>query len=106
MQLSARRETNKARNRFRRTKNKEDGRKWKDQEKKYRGKIKKCKRNTWRKFVVEADEKKIWKLKKYMDSIPMSSYIPTINETAASNDQKAEIFKSTFFPPPPPADLN
>jgi len=56
--------------------------------------------------VVEADEKTIWKLKKYMDSTPMSSYIPMINETAASNDEKAEIFKLTFFPPPPLADLS
>ena len=56
--------------------------------------------------MKEADEKRIWKFKKYMDSTPTSSYIPTINETAASNDEKAEIFKSTFFPPPPPADLS
>jgi hypothetical protein len=104
--MKARKEMNKVRNRFRRTKNEEDQRIWKDREKKYKGKIKKCKRNTWRKFVVEADEKTIWKLKKYMDSTPMSSYIPTINETAASNDEKAEIFRSTFFPLPPPADLS
>src|SRR5579859_4500482 len=53
------------------------------------------------KFVKESDEKTIWKLKKYMDSdTPTSSYIATLNETVTSNDQKAEIFKSTFFPPP------
>jgi hypothetical protein len=101
----ARRETNKARNKFKKTGNEEHKRAWKERERKYRGKIKKAKRSTWRKFVKEADEKTIWKLKKYMDSTPTSSYIPTINETAASNDEKAEIFKSTFFPPPPPADL-
>jgi hypothetical protein len=102
----ARREMNNARNRFRRMGNEEDCRICKDREKEYRGKIKQCKRNTWRKFMKEADEKTIWKLKKYMDSTPTSSYIPTINETAASNDEKAEIFKSTFFPLPPQADLN
>jgi hypothetical protein len=102
----ARRKTNKARNRVRRTENEEDWRIWKDREKEYRGKIKKCKRNTRRKFVKEADEKTIWKIKKYLDSAPTLFYIPTINETVASNDEKAEIFTSTFFPPPPPADLS
>jgi hypothetical protein len=102
----ARRETNKARNKFKRSNSEVHQKAWKEKERKYRGMIKKFKRNTWRKFVKEADEKTIWKLKKYMDSTPISSYIPTINETAASNDEKAEIFKSTFFPPPPPADLS
>jgi exonuclease III len=102
----ARRETNKARNKFKRTGNEEHQKVWKKREREYRAKIKKAKRRTWRKFVKEANEKTIWKLKKYMDSTPTSSYIPTINETAASNDEKAEIFKSTFFPPPPPADLS
>jgi len=40
-----------------------------------------------------------------MDSIPTITYIPTIG-TAASNDEKAETFRSTFFPQLPPADLN
>jgi hypothetical protein len=102
----ARRETNKARNKFKRSNSEVHQKAWKEKERKYRGMIKKFKRNTWRKFVKEADEKTIWKLKKYMDSTPISSYIPTINETAASNDEKAEIFKSTFLPPPPPADLS
>jgi len=64
------------------------------------------KRSTWRKFVKEADEKMIWKVKKYMDSTPMSSYILAINEMTASNDEKVEIFQSTFFPPPPLVDLS
>jgi ribonuclease HI len=103
----ARKETNKAKNKFRRTENEEYRKKWKDSEKAYKRMIKKSKRNTWRKFVKEADEKTIWKLKKYIDSdTPTSSYIPTINSTAPSNDEKAEIFRATFFPPPPPADLS
>jgi hypothetical protein len=57
--------------------------------------------------VEEADETTIWKLKKYMDAgTPTSLYIPMINETAASEDVKAEIFRETFFPPPPAADLS
>src|SRR5579859_7734998 len=103
----AQRETNKARNRFKRTRDRQQEDIWKRKEKEYRGKIKKAKRTTWRKFVKEADEKTIWKLKKYMDSdTPTSSYIATLNETVTSNDEKAEIFKSMFFPPPPPADLS
>lgn len=103
----ARRETNKARNRFKRTGDEIQGELWKRKEKEYRGKIKKAKKITWRKFVKEADEKTIWKLKKYMDSdTPTSSYITTLNGTVSSNDEKVEIFKSTFFPLPPPADLS
>ena len=102
----ARKQMNKVRNKFKRTRYEEHQRIWKAQEREYRGKIKKYKRNMWRKFVKEADEKSIWQIKKYMDSIPISSYILTINETAASNDEKAEIFKETFFPPFPPADLS
>src|SRR5579859_1041882 len=81
----ARRETNKARNKFKRTGYEEHRESWKGREKEYRAKIKRSKRSTWRKFVKEADETTIWKLKMYMDSTPTSSYIPTINETATSN---------------------
>ena len=104
--MEIRKETNKARNKFKRTRKEEHKSIWKEKERKYKRKIKKAKRSTWRKFVKEADEKMIWKLKKYMDSIPMSSYIPMINEMTASNDEKVEIFKSTFFPPPSSADLS
>jgi exonuclease III len=101
-----RREASKARNRFKRTRDEECRREWREKEKAYKRGIKKCKRKTWRKFVKEADERSIWKIKKYMDSgVLVSTYIPTINETASSNDDKAEIFRATFFPPPPPADL-
>ena len=103
----ARKETNKARNKFRRTQAEEDRQRWKSKEKIYKREIKKCKRDTWRKFVKEADETTIWKLKKYIDSdTPTSPFIPTLNKTASSNDEKAEILRATFFPPPPPADLS
>ena len=103
----ARRETNKARNKFKRTRDREQEEAGKRKEKEYREKIKKAKRITWRKFVKEADEKTIWKLKKYMESdTPTPSYIATLNETVTSNDEKAEIFKSTFFPLLPSADLS
>jgi len=40
-----------------------------------------------------------------MDSTPSSTHILTLG-TAASNDEKAEIFRLIFFPKPSPADLN
>jgi Reverse transcriptase (RNA-dependent DNA polymerase) len=73
--------------------------------KEYKTKIKKAKEKKWRKFIKEADEITIWKLK-YLDTASMSTYIPMINGTAASNNEKAEIFRATFFPQPPPANLS
>jgi hypothetical protein len=105
----ARKDTNKARNKFRRSKMEENKKIWKSKEKIYRKEIKKDKRMMWRKFVKEVDEKTICKLKRYIDSdTPQSSFIPTINETASSssNDDKAKIIRATFFPLPPPADLS
>jgi len=56
--------------------------------------------------VKEADEATIWKVKKYLDTTPTSIYISTITGSAASNDEKAEILRTTFFPQPPQADLS
>ena len=36
----------------------------------------------------------------------MSTFIPTLNETATTNEAKADEFQKTFFPPLPPADLS
>ena len=47
-----------------------------------------------------ADEKSIWQVKKYLNSTPTQSYMPTLDTTAASNKAKAEKFQSTFFPQP------
>ena len=63
-------------------------------------------RSSWRKFVGEADEESIWKLKKYLDTTPTSTYIPTLDGTAASNEQKLKLLQSKFFPQPPYADLS
>ena len=53
-----------------------------------------------------ADEKSIWKVKKYMNSTPTQPYIPTLNGTAATNESKIQEFIKTFFPEPPPADTS
>ena len=44
-------------------------------------------------------------LKKYIDSMPIPSYIPIINNATPIED-KAAAFKATFFPPLPLADLS
>ena len=62
-------------------------------------------RNTWQKFVSEADEHSLWKVNKYLNSIPTNTYIPTLEGEAANNKQKTNSLKKIFFPPPPPADL-
>jgi len=89
-------ETNQWRNRYRRTK----------LNKIYQQKLKDAQRQTWRSFVEAADEKTIWNIKKYMNSMPTQHYIPTLNETVAKSEEKAQEFINTFFPPPPPADLS
>ena len=40
-----------------------------------------------------------------MESVPTSTYIPTLNGHATSNEEKTKEFKEAFFPPPPPANL-
>jgi len=74
---------------------------WQERKQEYKARIKAVKEEKWREFVKEANEKMIWTLKKYMDSTPTSLYIPNLNGTAASNEQKAKLFQSTFFPQPP-----
>ena len=64
------------------------------------------KRNTWQNFVSKADERDIWKVNKYLNSIPTNTYIPTLEGKAATNVQKTETLSRTFFPPPPAADLS
>jgi len=101
-----RKATNKARNRFRRTRNNEDHLLWKEKKNLFRKSIKEAKQKTWREFVENADEKSIWQVKKYMNATPTQAYVPTLKDTATSNEIKAKEFQATFFPPPPPADTS
>jgi Reverse transcriptase (RNA-dependent DNA polymerase). len=56
-------------------------------------------------IVEEADERTIWTVKKYLDTKPTQQYIGKINN-ATSDSEKAQEFHTTFFPPPPEADLS
>jgi len=102
----SRKEVNCLRNRYRRTRNEAYGNEWRIQKRIYETEIKKAKEKTWREFTKEADENTIWLLKKYLTSRPTQPFIPTLNETAAGNKQKAKLLHETFFPPPPDADLS
>ena len=95
---------NKSRNIYRRTGRNEDKEKWKKERNEYHNSIKQAKVKTWRDFVSTADETTIWQVKKYMDTIPTTTYIPTLQGGAATNDQKTESFQKAFFPPPPNAN--
>src|SRR5271170_5465139 len=64
-----------------------------------------AKETKWKEFVEEADERTIWTVKKYLDTTPTQQYIGKINNATTDAD-KAQEFHTTFFPPPPNADLD
>jgi hypothetical protein len=71
--------------------------------------VRNAKYNTWKQFVESADEKSIWTIKKYMNSKPTQHYIPTINNTATTNEEKAAQFREALLPSLstlPPADTS
>ena len=100
-----RKHVNRARNRYRRTRSESDGDEWREYRTVYKREIRQAKNRKWKEFIEEADEKTIWLAKKYIDKPPSPYYIPTING-ATSNEGKANEFKETFFPPPPPANID
>ena len=101
-----RREVNRKRNLYRRTRNERECAAWRSARDEYRHEIKQAKERTWRQFIEDADERTIWTAKKYLDSLPTPHYIPTLNNTANTNEEKAAEFQANFFPPPPTADLS
>jgi len=99
-------ETQRARRRFKKYGRQEDEDAWKEHRRIYYRKINESKRDTWQKFVGEADERDIWKVNKYLNSTPTNTYIPTLEGQAATNTQKTDVLSKAFFLPPPPADLS
>ena len=93
-----RKELNQMRNSHSRTYSNVDWTEWKKKRNEYNQKVRNAKYNTWREFVEAADEKSIWTIKKYMDSKPTQHYIPTINETATTNEEKAIQFREVLLP--------
>ena len=101
-----RREVNKLRNIYRRSLHPAAERAWKEKDQKYIKELAKAKQRKWKEYVESVDKESIWTIKKYLLNEFTPLHIPTINNTATTNDEKATIFKQTFFPPPPPADLS
>ena len=100
-----RREANRLRNVYRRTKHEIDKAAWRAKANKYASDITRAKETTWKEFVNNADGKTIWQIKKYIDNIPTSSFVPTLEEKATTNEQKVKVLQNAFFPPPPSAKL-
>ena len=94
----ARKELNHLRNLHRRTNSNADFVEWKKKRNEYNQKVRNAKYNMWKEFVESADEKSIWTIKKYMNSTPTQHYIPTINETAMTNEEKAKQFRDVLLP--------
>lgn len=101
-----RREANRLRNTYRRTKLNIDKVAWRKKANKYKRKIAQAKKNKWREFVNGASNKTIFQVKNYAMNTPVPSFVPTLDGHAASHSQKVELLRKSFFPLPPPAKLN
>ena len=52
-----------------------------------------------------ADDKTIYQFKDYVTNIPTSAFVPTLEDSAMTNEQKVIIPKNAFFPLPSQTDL-
>ena len=100
-----RREANKLRNIYKRTKNEAHRAAWRDKANEYTREIAQAKENKWKECVSNADGKSIWKIKDYVTNTYTPSFIPTLENGAATMEQKFAEFRKVFFPKPPPANL-
>jgi len=100
-----RREANHLRNIFRRTNHAADKAAWRAKANEYTEGIAQAKTSKWREYVNNADRKTIYQIKKYVTNIPTPTFIPTLNDHEATNEQKVTALRKAFFPKPPPADL-
>lgn len=100
-----RREANKLRNRYKRTKNGDDRAAWRAKSNEYLKEVEQAKESHWKEYVSNADEKSIYQIKDYITNNYTSTFIPTLDNAAATAEQKFHELKKAFFPKPPPADL-
>ena len=100
-----RREVNRLRNIYRRTKSNIYKAAWKTKEKEHDHEIEKARTEKGREFVNKADGKTIWQVKKYITNVPIPAFIPTLDTNMATNEEKISTLRKAFFPKPPPADL-
>ena len=86
------------RNIHNRTRSNVDWVEFKKKRNEFNKKVRNAKYKTWREFVEAVDDESIWTVNNYMNSKPKQHYIPTINGTAATNEEKARYFKEAFLP--------
>jgi ribonuclease HI len=101
----ARKEANRLRNIFRRTKHAIDKAAWRTKADEYVQEIAHAKVSKWKEYVNNVNNKTIWQVKRYVTNIPTSTFVPTLDGHAATNEQKIVALQKAFFPKPPPADL-
>jgi hypothetical protein len=102
---SLRKEANRLRNIYRRTKHEEDKVIWRAKADEYAKEIEHATTSKWKEYVNNANNKTIWQIKKYITNTPTPTFVPTLDDEAASHDQKVTVLRKAFFPEPPPADL-
>jgi ribonuclease HI len=100
-----RKEANRLRNIFRRTNHAVDKAAWRAKTDEYAQEIARARPRKWREYANSANRKTIWQIKRYITNIPTSTFVPTLNDHAATNEQKVSVLRKAFFPKPPPADL-
>jgi Endonuclease-reverse transcriptase/Reverse transcriptase (RNA-dependent DNA polymerase) len=100
-----RREANKLRNKYKRTKSESDRAAWRVKANQYTREISQAKENKWKEYVSNVDDKSIWKIKDFITNTYTPTFIPTLKKGAATIEQKFSELKKAFFPKPPPADL-
>ncbi|KAJ3486250.1 hypothetical protein NLI96_g4374 [Meripilus lineatus] len=81
--------------------------------KEYQNALRQQQRQHWAKWLEEATEKTIWQASKYATREPDSvtaSRTPDLQQPqggfATTNEEKSSVLLETFFPDPPPADLD
>ena len=99
-------EANHLRNKYRRKKTKTTKEAWRNKANEYKCEIKKAKRDTWKKFVNDANPETIWQINNYITNTPISTFVPTLDTNATTYKQKINALRKVFFPKPPPADLS
>src|SRR5947207_4436730 len=100
-----RRQSNKMRNKYRRTRQDHDKKAWRKKANEYTKEIANAKTRTWKEYVKNMDYKSIRLLKRYLDGSLHQTAIPTLDGKAETYEQMSNTLQCNFFPPPPPADL-
>ena len=64
-----------------------------------------AKTSKWKEYMNKIDDKPIFQIKNYIMNILISTFIPTLNNHAATDEQKVNTLGKIFFPKPSSIDL-